>query len=265
MADLDRVFDELWCDYTALNPQAEAIHRLLRQRGDTVVNDHIALRSFAGPFGLEVLAKPFLDRGYRQAGTYRFVRKRLRAHHYEPPRPGLPKVFISELLLAELSQGARTTIANLVGQIPTDVVGTTKLLSAGRLWQPLTCAAYRALAGESEYAGWMAAFGFRANHFTVSVNALRSLANLGELCQLLVSHGFELNRSGGELIKGDAAVGLQQASTLAAPVTTQFADGELVIPGCYYEFAERHHVAGELFSGFVTDSADKLFESTHRR
>ncbi len=37
-----------------------------------------------------------------------------------------------------------------------------------------------------------------------------------------------------------------------------------MIPSCYYEFALRHPdpATGRLFPGFVTPSADRIFEST---
>ncbi len=264
MHDLGRLFADLWRDYTAINPQAQAIHRLLHDRGDVVLNDHIALRTFAGPAGLEHLARPFLTAGYRHGGSYRFIRKRLRAHHYDPPQPQLPKVFISELLVDELTNDARTTIADLVAQIPHNAITSPTFCNCGRPWAPVAQSTYEALRRESEYAAWMAAFGYRANHFTVSANALRSVASLAELCSILEAAGFVLNHSGG-VIKGTADIGLEQASTLAAPTSVPFADGPLSIPGCYYEFALRHPVGGELFSGFVSDSADRLFESTDRR
>ena len=44
-----------------------------------------------------------------------------------------------------------------------------------------------------------------------------------------------------------------------------FLDGEKTIPACYYEFALRYPKAdGKLFKGFVTTSADKIFESTNK-
>ena len=67
-----------------------------------------------------------------------------------------------------------------------------------------------------------------------------------------------MNTNGGE-IKGSSFAGLEQSSTLAHPIPVQFSDQNepILIPACYYEFAKRHNG----FSGFVVESADKIFES----
>ena len=81
----------------------------------------------------------------------------------------------------------------------------------------------------------------------------------------LKNNGFELNRSGGE-IKGSAEQLLLQSSILADKVDVNFKEGNKVIPSCYYEFAQRFpDKTGKLFSGFIADSADKIFESTNFR
>ena len=36
------IFATLWKQYIAINPQADKIQKLLSQRGETVINDHIA-------------------------------------------------------------------------------------------------------------------------------------------------------------------------------------------------------------------------------
>jgi hypothetical protein len=50
---------------------------------------------------------------------------------------------------------------------------------------------------------------------------------------------------------------------LADRIPVAFKETTKEITSCYYEFAFRHKMAnGKLFSGFVTGSADKIFEST---
>ncbi|MCA9663518.1 MAG: DUF1338 domain-containing protein [Myxococcales bacterium] len=267
-ARLDELFARLWADYVAINPQAAAIHALLRGRGEVVVNDHIALRTFAGPeLGLEVLARGFVDLGYVAAGDYTFPRKKLRARHYLHADPRCPKVFISEL---EVDRGS-PALAAIVGDLVAQAAATPglrerwDLAAAGRPWAPVSRATYDALAAESEYAAWLAAFGLRANHFTISVNHLRTVDSLAALCELIEGAGIPLSAAGG-LIKGSPADLLEQASTIAAPTEVRFADGPSTIPGCYYEFARRYADAdGRLFTGFIAGSADRLFESTDRR
>ncbi|MGL4896671.1 MAG: DUF1338 domain-containing protein, partial [Shewanella sp.] len=57
---------------------------------------------------------------------------------------------------------------------------------------------------------------------------------------------------------------LEQSSTMADTIAVEFSDGVLEIPSCFYEFALRYPKAnGELYTGFVAASADKIFESTN--
>lgn len=262
---LDQLLQRLWKEFTEINPQAATIHQLLEARGETVINDHIAFRTFADPrIGIDVIARPFVNSGYTAQGQYHFEQKHLDARHYEHVDPNLPKVFISELRLQDFSPGLRSTISRLLDQVAPEVLSDPQLCAAGRPWT-LSHAEYAALAEESEYAGWLAAFGFCANHFTVFVNSLKSIQTLSELNDLIKAAGFPLNAEGGE-IKGSPDVFLEQSSTLASQVNVRFSDGVHCIPGCYYEFARRYHLPdGKLFHGFVTTSADKIFHSTDRR
>jgi hypothetical protein len=261
---LEDLLGRMWSDYVRLNPLARRIHDLLRQRGENVVNDHIALRTFDLPrVDLEVLARPFVERGYVERAAYAFPEKSLVARHFEAQSPGLPKVFISQLRVGVLPRKAAELIASLVDAIPDWLPSRPDFCLAGRAW-PLSFAQYRELLPVSDYAAWVAAFGFRPNHFTVDVNALRTVASLGALNELLKENGFALNSSGGE-IKGSPAELLEQSSTLANLVEVEFADGPHSIPACYYEFARRYPGRdGRLYQGFIAASANKIFESTAR-
>lgn len=261
---LDYLLHRLWEDYQAMNPQARQIHDLLNARGETVVNDHVAFRTFAHP-GIDIpaMAAPFLATGYVAKGSYNFPEKRLDAVHYEHPEPARPKVFISQLRMDGLSQGARSILLGLINQIPSDFTHGPYWMCGGRPWTP-EFATYEALERESEYAAWMSAFGFRVNHFTVFANHLHTFSTLGSLNAFLISRGFRLNTMGGE-IKGSRAEHLEQSSTLASPVEVDFREGRRAVPGCYYEFAVRYPLPdGRLFQGFNVKSADKIFQSTDR-
>jgi len=265
MADLHELLSRLWEDYTALNPHALSVHKLLESRGESVVNDHIALRTFDDPrVGVEVLARAFLRFGYEPRGEYEFVKKKLRAMHYEHPDPAQPLVFISELKLAEMPEFVRDAVQRMIDQMPPGATDRWDFPVMGRPWS-LDFATCQHLADASEYAGWLSAMGFRANHFTVLVNALKTFDSLEQLNDFLEQNGFQLNAGGGK-IKGSPRAHLEQSSTLAEKVEIEFTDGGHVIPGCYYEFARRYPLPdGELFRGFVTQSADRIFESTDRR
>jgi hypothetical protein len=256
---LDQFFDWAWTRYLKNTPRVKQIVDLLIGHGETIVNDHIALRTLDHPaIKAQFLAKYFIRYGYEEKGEYEFPAKKVRARHYE--KPGHPKVFISELITSEFDPKIQKSLNDLVAQIP-EGYKVEKLFVNERPWD-LDTETYKKLAEVSEYASWVAAWGFEPNHFTVLVNELKTYNNLPKLNELLKYNGFELNTSGGE-IKGSPQVYLEQSSIMAEKAVVKFSDGELEIPSCYYEFAYRYPLdSGELYEGFVAASADKIFEST---
>jgi hypothetical protein len=99
----------------------------------------------------------------------------------------------------------------------------------------------------------------------VSINELAKFDDIESVNQALKDAGFALNTSGGE-IKGSPEVLLEQSSTLADDSEVEFSDGKMAVPSCFYEFALRYAKPdGELYTGFVAASADKIFESTNAR
>jgi hypothetical protein len=262
---LEDLFQRLWADYAAITPQAARIHQLLRGRGEVIVNDHIALRTFDLPgLEIEVLDRAFVAAGYSPAHSYEFPDKKLHAYHYEHPEPSRPKIFISALRVDELSDEAAAIVEQLAAQMAPGADAHPAFAASGRHWQ-IDRPTWERLARESEYAAWVAAFGLRANHFTVSVNHLTTFDGLADLNQFLIASGFALNDSGGA-IKGSPAELLEQSSTLADEIDLEMADGVHRVPSCYYEFARRYPGPdGKLFQGFIPDSANRIFESTDRR
>jgi hypothetical protein len=266
-AAIQRLLSRLWDDYVAITPQARRIHELLSARGERFRNDHIALRTFdLPPIGLEVLAAPFRELGWREVGEYRFEEKRLLARGFVHESGEWPRVFVSELLTGRCSPELRRLVAQLVAQVGPGLSGAD-LLARGAVWPPVSIEVYERLLEESEYAAWVAAFGIRANHFTVHANDLRSFGSLAELNDFLIANGFELNGSGSG-IQGGPEVLLEQSSTLASRISWRFAGGRSrEIRSCYYEFAKRYPdpATGQLYQGFVAASADRIFESTNAR
>ena len=259
------IFNHLWKQYVQINEQAEKIQTLLEKRGETVVNDHIALRTFNTPkLGMLKLAKTFLDKGYEIIGEYDFAKKKLNAIHLEhSTHIDFPKVFISELKTELFSENLQAIVAKIDAQISDKEVENELFVASGRTWG-ITFEEYIELLRESEYAAWTAVFGYRANHFTVSLNHLTTFFNLEDLNDFILENGFKLNKSAG-LIKGTPEQYLEQSSTMASPVSVEFNNSVHVIPGCFYEFAKRYPLpnSGKLYQGFIAASADKIFESTN--
>lgn len=261
---LPALLDKMWQDYININPLAKKISDVLTHEGEEIQNDHIALRTFNHPrVSVDVLAKPFLEAGYKYMGDYHFPEKKLYAKHYEHSDRSQPKIFISELKLQEFSPALQKTVSDLVDQIPAGMEHQFDFSSIGRPWKATT-KIYQDLLKESDYAAWVSAFGYRPNHFTVFINNLKKFNDIVVLNNFLKAQGFQLNASGGE-VKGSKEVCLEQSSTLANNIEVQFEDGKLTVPACYYEFAKRYPLQnGELYQGFVAASADKIFESTNR-
>ena len=75
--------------------------------------------------------------------------------------------------------------------------------------------------------------GYQANHFTVSVNSLRTLASIQEVIELLIEQNYRLNQVGG-YIKGTSKDLVVQASTIADRIHFEFSDGLASdVPSCF--------------------------------
>ena len=166
------------------------------------------------------------------------------------------------MILEEFSSDLQKIIKLEIDKIDEQILDSDELIYSGNIWSQPSYIVYEKLKQESEYAAWVYVFGFRANHFTVSVNALRKYDSVEKVNDFLKLHGFKINDSEGE-IKGSPNELLEQSSIKSGLIKVQFEEGEYEIPSCYYEFAKRYKDNnGKLYSGFIAKSADKIFEST---
>jgi len=259
---IKKLFDDMWTSYAKLNPQVVKVRDLMENHeGSPVKNDHIAIRTFNHPrVNRHILAKSFLDSGYKKVEDLVFDKKKLDATYYLHDDEDLTRVFISELRLEDFSEGLQKVVNDLVDQIPDNANEQFDFCNSGTPWNMITKETYDILKEESEYAAWVATFGFIVNHFTISVTECDSFDNLEQVNSYLKKNGYRINDSGGE-IKGSADQGLEQSSIMAEDVNIDFSTSTSKIPGCYYEFALRHNE----FDGFIASSADKIFESTDNK
>lgn len=262
MTPVKDLFNNIWQNYLEVTPSAGKVHQLL-SNGDDLINDHVAYRTFnIAKVNIEKISAHLLNLGYTEGGEYYFEAKKLYAKHFEHADTSLPKVFISELLVEEFSPRVQEIIKKMVAGIDQADINVDSFLYSGTHWK-VSHQEYLDLLSESEYAAWVAAWGYRANHFTVSINHLANYDSIEAVNDAVKVGGFKLNTTGGE-IKGDEAVKLEQSSTMADHVMVEFSDKTVAIPSCFYEFAKRYPMAsGELYTGFVAASADKIFESTN--
>lgn len=260
---INNTLNKLWNIYIDQNPHAKRVYDLFLERGETVVNDHIALRTFDLPkININRLAAVFQKDGYEMMGEYLFPDKKLYARHYIHPDSTLPKIFISQLELADFSEDFVNTVEEFVENIDINSVSSDDFIHSGTLWGNLSFETYNLLRKESEYAAWLYANGFVANHFTVSVNHLNTFSNLAEVNTFLKANGFLMNANPNE-IQGSKENFLEQSSIKAGLIEIDFVEGKKQIPSCYYEFALRHPMPdGKIFNAFIAESANKIFEST---
>jgi hypothetical protein len=286
----EHVLEGLMRRYRERVPDVTAIAQAMVGEGiiatpDHIENDHIAFRTLGVPhLGIRSLEKIFLYYGYQRRDRYHFPAKKLDAFWYHPPRPDLPRIFISELRVNDLSAEAAAIIHSYTAEVTADPVDSLDLNDANQvddflhrpLWRLPTWADYQRLAAESEYAAWVIYNRYYLNHFTITVHNLPTGYNtIADFNAFLERHGFKLNDAGGK-IKVSPDGKLLQSSTVAEMIWAEFAGGERhQIAGSYVEFAERrpldefaHLPPHELHrehrrEGFEAGNADKIFESTY--
>ncbi|XP_068649841.1 2-oxoadipate dioxygenase/decarboxylase, chloroplastic/amyloplastic [Aristolochia californica] len=278
-------------DYLSRNPTAKAILDLVRVHdGDHICYDHFAFRTFGiDGHGIDSMANFFREFGYTQRDELRFPAKKLKALWFSPPdilQSGngtgidgpLPRIFISELLVDEMSSKAQEIIRKYT-KVSGDASKHAALASAlGCLtWEKPSYSDYQELSRESEYAAWTLVNGYALNHATISTHRLRSaIRDIHSLNKFIEDSGFKLNSEGGVLKVSPDGL-LLQSSTVADSTAFHFADGTIeTVPCCYIEFAERLVLAPykslpeeeikefHRRDGFEVGNADKIFESTSK-
>lgn len=260
-------FSILWQQYTYVTPLATRIYSLFSEANQGIINDHVAFRTFdLYPLNIENLEPFILGLGYVFFDDYNFPNKHLYAKSYIAKDAKLPKIFISQLQTDKLTAKNQQFVQSMCQGIEKSEVSSIAVLTRGLLWNKPSWLQYQSLMAESEYAAWLSVMGLRANHFTISVNHLSNYQSIKQVNRFLKENGFILNTAGGE-IKGSPHECLEQSSTMADKVDFQFSGGDFhQVNSCYYEFALRYPVSnGDLFQGFVTRSADKIFESTFEK
>ena len=233
--------------------------------------------------GINSFEKIFLKHGYKKMDFYHFNAKKLDAFWYAPPSNDLPRIFISELKVDNLSIKAQEIIksyTNTVTNDPVDKIDLNNSLQVSEylqtpLWRLPTKNDYESLLFESEYAAWVIYNRYYLNHYTISVHDLPGeYSDLNQFNEFVKSLGIKLNKSGGE-IKVSKDKLLRQSSSVANQIEAKFSEGEKkLIAGSYVEFAERN-ILPEFSKinnlkierkhrreGFETGNADKIFEST---
>uniref|UniRef100_A0A0E0M8E5 2-oxoadipate dioxygenase/decarboxylase n=1 Tax=Oryza punctata TaxID=4537 RepID=A0A0E0M8E5_ORYPU len=239
--------------YLSRNPTAKTILELVRSYdGDHICYDHFAFRTFGvDGYGINSLAEFFTDFGYVPREELRFPAKKLRALWFSPPTNDgytgtgvygpLPRIFISELLVDELSAQSQDIIHKYIRTSGKGNKHATLASTSGELtWEKPIYSDFQVLSRESEYAAWTLVNGYALNHTTISTHRLISdIRSISKFNKFVEDNGFKLNSEGG-ILKVSPDGLLQQSSTVADSALFTFADGITEsIPRSYIEFAER--------------------------
>ena len=286
---ITEILESLFLVYSKRVPDVNKITTAMIKKGlvnnqNEIVNDHIAFRTMGVKYlGINSFEKIFLKHGYKKMDFYHFNAKKLDAFWYAPPSNDLPRIFISELKVDNLSIKAQESIksyTNTVTNDPVDKIDLNNSLQVSEylqtpLWRLPTKNDYESLLFESEYAAWVIYNRYYLNHYTISVHDLPGeYSDLNQFNEFIKSLGIKLNKSGGE-IKVSKDKLLRQSSSVANQIEAKFSEGEKkLIAGSYVEFAERN-ILPEFSKinnlkierkhrreGFETGNADKIFEST---
>lgn len=292
-----QLFDALWDVYRGRVAYVQTYEQLVRSRGATFVNDHIAFRTFAAQqplTGIASLSRLFEVLGYRAAGVYDFEDKHLNATHYQHPNPRFPKIFISELRTWELGDAAATilkytsrqrpaieqaTLAELSSRRGEDAVRREELFQAARQqflqlpWPVPERRDVEELNRVSQYAAWVLVHGYNVNHFTSLVNShgIESLNDLDKTDEALRQAGVPMKSE----MEGARGSKLRQTATEAVMIDVDVLDDgqphKMPWSYAYFELAERNAILDPVtgqwtrFEGFLGPQATNLFEMTRVR
>ena len=291
---------KLWEQYLARVPYAKKYADLVNEKGGKVVHDHIAFGTFnihtgEQPGGIMAIQHLIEILGYQPAGKYVFPKKKLNAVHFEYPGEIFPKIFVSQLEVAQLPGWAQQMISETVIETPyllsdnglslLQVLRETGSLTreAGRLlvddlagyfrrpWNIPSKKYVLEINDVSPYAAWVLLHGNSVYHFAALVNeqGVDEWPDLETTCEALKQEGIPMK----ETIEGEKDGKLRQSATLAVKedVEVRGDDGNEPITWtyAYYEFTQRGFSAEngvrKMFTGFLNEQDRHLFDITKTR
>ena len=293
--------ENLWQHYLLRVPYARTYSDIVTARGGKVVHDHLAFRTFntntgEQPSGIRAFGHLLEILNYRKAGKYKFPKMRTLAAHYEHPDPLLPKIFVSQLEVAELPEWAQYIIRDSVAETPyllsdeaielMNILGDRGSITNEaaeilieeitgyfrRPWKLPLREDLLKINDISQYAAWTLLHGNSVNHFAAFIN-LQNVADWPDIettCRAMAAAGIPMR----EQVEGEKGSILRQSASKAVKEIISFRgeNGEIEdMPWtyAYYEFTERGYVISDegekLFTGFIADQATHFFKMTETR
>lgn len=291
------LIDRLWEKYIGRVPYGKIYADLVTKKGGKIVLDHIAFRTFNShtgeqPEGIRAIKHilNFLD--YKPVSKYSFSKKKLNAVHFEHPDEMFPKIFVSQLEVAELPEWAQQiihdTIHDTLYLLTDKSIGLLRTLEESGIL-PIEAAEYLVedlvsyfrrpwsipskedvlkINDVSQYGAWVLLHGNSVNHFAVFVNSqdVKDWPDLEATCNALAKAGVPMK----DEIEGEPGSKLRQSATQAVKeeikVKVEFGFEKMVWTYAYLELTERNLIhengTAKLFSGFLGAQATHLFDMT---
>ncbi|NQU53780.1 MAG: DUF1338 domain-containing protein, partial [Bacteroidetes bacterium] len=267
------VLSRLWANFIKRVSYANTYVELVTSKGGSVVNDHIAIRTFnthtgEQPEGIRAIKHILNCLEYKPVQHYKFTKKKLNAVHFEHADNDFPKIFVSQLEVGELPDWTQNIINKSVSDTPyilSDTsIGLLRILKEEkelpteaadiliadlvqyfrRPWKiPLKDDILK-LNDVSQYGAWVLIHGNSVNHFTAFINSqnVAEWPDLETTCLGLEAAGVPMKDS----IEGKKGSELQQSATQAVKeeVKVMGDDGveKIMWTYAYYELAQRNYV-----------------------
>src|SRR5437763_155756 len=164
LVGVQEMLDGLMKRYMARVPYVTGIINAMVREGiignaAEIENDHITLRTLVVPnLGVCSLEKIFIFHGYVKRDYYYFKEKKLNAWWYSPPFAGLPRIFISELRVDDLSTLSQAIIHSYTDSVLADPVDSLDMRNSKAIdfylhsssWSIPSLDDYERLTSESE-------------------------------------------------------------------------------------------------------------------
>ena len=291
------LIDRLWKQYIERVPCAKQYVDLVAQKGGKVVIDHIAFRTFNAhtgeqPEGIRAIRHILNFLEYKQVSKYSFLKKKLKATHFEHPDDSFPKIFVSQLEVNELPEWTQKMINASVNS--TLYLLSDKSLELLRVLErngtlPVEAAEYLVddlvnyfrrpwniplkddvlkINDVSQYGAWVLLHGNSVNHFAAFINyqEVKEWPDLETTRNALAAEGVPMN----DTIEGEKGSKLQQTATLAVKEEVKVKDEtgieQMIWTYAYFELTQRNYIeeggVKKLFSGFLGEQANHFFDMT---
>ncbi len=288
---------KLWEQYVADVPYAKKYVDLVTEKGGKIAIDHIAFRTFNAhsgeqPEGIRAIRHILNFLEYKPVSKYNFPKKKLNAVHFEHPDEKYPKIFVSQLEVADLPEWAQQIINESIhnttyllsdksiellrileesGILPVeaaDFLVNDLVQYFRRPWNIPLKGNVLKLNDISQYGAWVLLHGNSVNHFAAFVNQqdVKEWPDLETTCKELELAGIPMK----EKIEGAPGSKLRQSATLAIKeelrVKGENGFEKIVWTNAYFELVERNYIeengVRKLFNGFLGEQASHLFDLT---